>query len=381
MGGKFSILAVSLFWGCVAINLLEEEEEELVYTCNGIEYTPPYQICENGILRIKCGNDYYNPIEQFCSEQNNLIYNKCGGKSYNTETQICKNARIYDKCGDLMIDANIEGCCDNTAFTLATQFCIYSNDSIYDKCDGKLYNPFLQICKDNILKMRCGDDGYDSETQFCSENDSIYDKCDGKLYNPSYQKCEDSALLLECGEQWYDPSAAYCAGNIVKVKGTFVDDRDGRVYKYVIIGEQTWMAENLRYETLNTKYYNNDFGMFYNWNAANAACPLGWHLPTDAEWNVLIDFAGANGGYAVRKLKAKSGFWLSSNGTDDYGFTALPAGYYSSGAHVLEIAGFWSATAGSVDGLAHFYYLFGYSVELDERNIDESLVNVRCIKD
>jgi uncharacterized protein (TIGR02145 family) len=378
------VLAASLFLGCIAINLLEDENP--VYTCGGIEYTPPYQICENGVLKIKCGNDYYNPTRQFCSEQDNWIYDKCGGRNFNTKNQICENAMVYDICGSSKMNSALEGCCNNAKFSLATQFCFYAYDSIYDKCDGKLYNPSYQICEEGIMKLICGSEGviYDPETQFCIEN-IVYDKCSDIEYNPLEQKCEDSIVLLKCGEKWYDPSLAYCASNIVKDKETFIDERDDEVYKYVTIGEQTWMAENLRYATSNTKCYGDNpdnceiFGILYDWNTAKTACPLGWHLPTDAEWYTLINFAGA-----AKKLKANSNLWLYHKGTDDFGFTALPGGYYRYGGysfmHIWEVAGFWSATTGSVNGSAHFHYLHEYRTGLDGFYVDDSWVNVRCIK-
>jgi uncharacterized protein (TIGR02145 family) len=383
------ILATSLLLGCVALNLLEEEP---VYTCEGMEYTPPYQICENGVLKIKCGDDYYSPIEQFCSEQDNRIYVKCGGRNYDTENQICKNARVYNKCGDSIINANIEGCCNNIIFNLATQFCFHVKiDSIYDKCDGELYNPIYQICESGIMKMICGNEEilYDPATQFCS-GDAVYDKCDGVEYNPPDQKCEDDIVFLKCEEKWYNPSLVYCDSNVMKDKETFIDERDGKIYKYVIIGDQTWMAENLQYETLNTKCYGDNpdnceiFGIYYDWNTANTACPFGWHLPSDDEWNTLISTAGAGGNAAI-KLKANSNMWLYGKGTDDFGFTALPGGYYRYGGYsfmqIWEVAGFWSASTGSVYGSAHFRYLHEYRTGLDGFYINDSWVNVRCVKD
>jgi uncharacterized protein (TIGR02145 family) len=378
-------LTASLFLGCIAINLLDDEDS--VHVCGGIEYNPSYQTCENGILRIQCGNFYYNPIKEFCSEQDNNIYDKCGVKNYNTENQTCKNAKVYDICGDSIINANIEGCCNNTIFDLTTQFCFNAND-VYDKCDDKLYNPLYQICEDGIMKLICGNVNvlYDPETQFCEEN-IVYDKCGGIWYDLSYQKCEDNTVLLKCEDKWYDPSFAYCTGSIVKDKETFVDHRDGKVYKYVIIGTQTWMAENLRYETSNTKCYDNNpdnckiYGILYDWNAANTACPLGWHLPTDSEWYTLINFASFA---AAMKLKANSELWAYGKGTDDFGFTALPGGYYRYGGysfmHIWEVAGFWSATKGSVNGSAHFHYLHEYRTGLDGFYVDDSWVNVRCVK-
>ena len=101
------------------------------------------------------------------------------------------------------------------------------------------------------------------------------------------------------------------------LKGTFVDSRDGTEYKTIKIGNQTWMAENLKYlpsvvgpatgsstdpyyyvygyqgtdvatAKATTNYQN--YGVLYNWTAATTACPAGWHLPTDAEWNVLEQY-------------------------------------------------------------------------------------------
>jgi uncharacterized protein (TIGR02145 family) len=289
------------------------------------------------------------------------------------------------------MNSALEGCCNNTIFALTTQFCFYADDNIYNKCDDKEYNPLNQKCESGNVKTKCGDEDvfYDPITQFCNEN-VVLDKCDGIEYNPLNQKCEDNVVFLQCEDKWYEPSLAYCAGNIVKDKETFIDARDGKAYKYVIIGDQTWMAENLRYETSNTKCYGNKldnceiFGILYDWNAANAACPLNWHLPSDAEWYTLISFAGTSGNAAI-KLKANSELWAYDKGTDDFGFTALPGGYYRYGGyffmHKNEVAGFWSATAGSVNGSAHFHYLHEYRTGLDGFYIYDSWVNVLCIKD
>jgi len=154
--------------------------------------------------------------------------------------------------------------------------------------------------------------------------------------------------------------------------GTFTDERDSTEYKWVKIGEQIWMAENLAYlpkvsppsdgsntepyyyvygykgssvreakETDNYTTYGvlnyTTCGVLYNWPAALEACPDGWHLPTDEEWKQLemyigmsqseADQAGNRGTDEGTKLKATSGWNNNSNGTDDYGFSALPGGY------------------------------------------------------
>ena len=88
-----------------------------------------------------------------------------------------------------------------------------------------------------------------------------------------------------------------------KKTGTFIDTRDGKTYKSVEIGTQTWMAENLTWNTVNRVFaYDNDpgnaitYGHLYNWETAIKACPLGWHLPSDAEWAALTFYLGGEKG-------------------------------------------------------------------------------------
>lgn len=122
-----------------------------------------------------------------------------------------------------------------------------------------------------------------------------------------------------------------------------IDRRDGQTYRTVTIGEQTWMAENLKYKTeFSTCHKDPDscakYGRLYEWGEAYNACPADWHLPTEEDWNTLFATIGAKyrkyDGFlgAGEKLKSKSGWLGNGNGTDEYGFSALPAGtsnYYS----------------------------------------------------
>jgi len=109
-----------------------------------------------------------------------------------------------------------------------------------------------------------------------------------------------------------------------KIEGkTLTDKRDGKKYKTVIIGERTWMAENLNYEANGSKCYDNKpencdkYGRLYDWNTAKEACPSGWHLPSDEEWKIDRYVGGKE---AEKKLKSKSGWDEDGNGTDDFGF-------------------------------------------------------------
>jgi uncharacterized protein (TIGR02145 family) len=175
-------------------------------------------------------------------------------------------------------------------------------------------------------------------------------------------------------------------------KGTFTDSRNGKKYGTVKIGTQTWFAENLNYEAEGSKCYGNDpancqkYGRLYNWSTSKAACPSGWHLPSDAEWGTLVDFAG--GDIAGKKLKARSG-WddyerKSGNGTDIYGFSALPGGYGNSNGNFDDVGrngGWWSSTENGASlayGRRMYYNLAGVDRNYNGKT---GLYSVRCVQD
>ena len=157
---------------------------------------------------------------------------------------------------------------------------------------------------------------------------------------------------------------------------TFTDPRDGIVYQTVTIGNQIWMAENLKYlpsvvdkgaESVTIPYYYvydydgknvavakatayyNTYGVLYNWVAAKTACPTGWHLPDDAEWTELTDYLGGALVAGGKLKETGTTHWDDPNiATNESGFTALPGGwrYYYEGAWSgIGHAGYWwSAT-------------------------------------
>ncbi|MBR3070479.1 fibrobacter succinogenes major paralogous domain-containing protein [Fibrobacter sp.] len=180
------------------------------------------------------------------------------------------------------------------------------------------------------------------------------------------------------------------------VKDSLIDDRDGQVYKTVKIGSQTWMAQNLNYETNDSRCYKNDYhncskyGRFYTWNDAVKACPAGWHLPDTTEWNTL--FASVGGRLTASKfLKSKSGWetcknwcWANGNGSDDYGFSVLPVdgwGYNHEFGSEGRKAEFWTASVKDRD--AYYIYLvasYSYTIYFN-RNFNYYGRSVRCVKD
>ncbi len=110
--------------------------------------------------------------------------------------------------------------------------------------------------------------------------------------------------------------------------GTFTDSRDNKAYKWVKIGSQIWMAQNLNYNIAGSGCNQCEtYGRLYTWDAANRACPSSWHLPSDSEWQTLIDYLGGSG-VAGGKMKS-TGTWQSPNtdATNSSGFSALPGGF------------------------------------------------------
>jgi uncharacterized protein (TIGR02145 family) len=195
-----------------------------------------------------------------------------------------------------------------------------------------------------------------------------------------------------------------------------VTDIDGNTYRTVKIGNQWWMAENL--EVTNYRNgdpipnvsdsaawagqtagaycnYNNDvanvaaYGRLYNWYVmtdSRSMAPEGWHLPSDAEWQTLINYLGGNAAAGWKMKEAGTAHWLPPNtGTNECGFTALPGGYrgtlYGIFGDLGNYACFWSTTAVSST------YGWYRSISYDNPTVDHYDsrkhygFSVRCVKD
>ena len=215
--------------------------------------------------------------------------------------------------------------------------------------------------------------------------------------------------------------------------GEFTDERDGQVYKTVKIGDQVWMAQNLNYAYIDVPYnfpynyndytsdstswcYDNNpancakYGRLYTWAAAmdsvgewstngkgcgygktcsptypvRGICPKGWHLPPySSEFSTLFDAVGGKS-TAGTKLKSVSG-WSNGNGTDAYGFSALPAGYRSGSglfSSSNDVAFFWGA-AEDIQGDGSAYYMILNSNKYPDFSYlpKYAALSIRCIKD
>jgi uncharacterized protein (TIGR02145 family) len=222
--------------------------------------------------------------------------------------------------------------------------------------------------------------------------------------------------------------------------GTFTDLRDAKIYKWTKIGNQFWMAENLAWlpsvnpvedgSETEKKYYvygyngtdpsaakttanYKTYGVLYNWSAAmdgqasssaipsgiSGACPAGWHLPGDGEWELLAQYiSDTKGPYEISNddwadvathLKARSGWYTGmgqGNGSDDFNFTALPGGTrdrYNKYSYAAENGYWWSATEDANYTPTAWYRLItffsGYYNRMQTyKNYGKS---VRCLRD
>ena len=170
---------------------------------------------------------------------------------------------------------------------------------------------------------------------------------------------------------------------------TMTDSRDGKVYRTVKIGNQVWMAENLNFKVDSSYCYNDSaeyctkYGRLYSWAAANRACPDGWHLPTMDEFDTLFAAAGGES-IAGKKLKSASGWRNGGNGTDDFGFTALPAGirygkevYYN---YEGDHANFWSSVKNGNDSAKYVNMFYDYDNARPLVHDKNDGMSVRCLK-
>jgi uncharacterized protein (TIGR02145 family) len=190
-------------------------------------------------------------------------------------------------------------------------------------------------------------------------------------------------------------------------------------YAVIKIGSQKWMTKNLevsryrngdripqvkdpgKWAALTTGawcWYNNDsatgavYGKLYNWYAVNdqrGLAPIGWHIPSDAEWDTLETYLGNNAGGKLKDtgtIEAGTGLWYAPNfrATNESGFTGLPGGYHSiNGAfYVIGYDGYWWSSTGNDTANAWYRYLSYVSRKLGNKYSGKpNGLSVRCLKD
>ena len=261
-------------------------------------------------------------------------------------------------------------------------------------CQNDFWVPISYVCNDR------------NSQQSSSSNLPTYSICkEGETTLLVDEKC--IANLACQNDSWV--TILYICNDGNNEFGFMTDVRDGQTYKIAAIGSQTWMAENLNYETVDSYCYDDDvancskYGRLYKWAAAvgypesecgygyecpllseniQGACPSGWHLPSKTEWEMLFNAVGGQS-TAAKVLKSTSGWNGDANGTDVFEFSVLPAGYRNYNKRYYYVGGrthFWSSTEDFIYNAYNvgFYENDDAGMDSDKKNDGRS---IRCVKD
>jgi uncharacterized protein (TIGR02145 family) len=257
---------------------------------------------------------------------------------------------------------------------------------------------------------------WDDEKGYCFYAEymgCIYEKlsdCRGYYYG-SDKTCGDNGseppIQISSSSQSDDSPLGSSSSGVIYGTPVIIGEE---TYETVVIGTQTWTARNLNL------YNNNDnpngCGLLYDWATAMALdnscnntagclptpmgppkyrgiCPEGWHIPSDADWNILMEAVGG-ASTAGRYLKAVSDLWNGrGKGEDKYGFAALPCGYMNLEANYFDgfgaFGGWWSSTeVGNKYDDAYYWRMESKSENAYQDNHGYGgksyLRNVRCVK-
>jgi len=355
------------------------------------------QICDGGIIKTECGvggvGGYYDSTDTGLRCENEVIETRCGDEWYNTENdslQCAANDRgwwfVQKKCND---DGgyNRDGWYNRIDTDLRCQ-----NKVIEWACGTSWYNANNDSlrCVNNIVVTECGNDWYNkADTTSRCEKQVVETKCGTGWYDAKDNnfRCEKQVIQTACGHNWYDAKTEYCYnGNSNRIIGKLSEKcgtrpeafntalyecKEAKIislkktatqpYDAVLIGEQTWMTDNLNIATVEgSACYGGDaanctkYGRLYNYDTALVVCPAGWHLPSAEEWIELnADAAVSTYSYA------KGGF-------------GSPGGSFFLG---IDEEGAWWSTDDK--------YFLGYDSEgVYKGDSDKNmLLSVRCVRD
>jgi len=190
------------------------------------------------------------------------------------------------------------------------------------------------------------------------------------------------------------PLFLFCMALYAQDIDVYIDTRDGEVYKTVQIGDQVWMAENLKFSSVDSRavyskstMLSDVFGKLYCWEMALEVCPDGWHLPSDEEWETLADHLGGED-VAGSKMKEISKYWNSLNeeASNESGFSALPGGLLedpedTSYPYMGEMGFFWSNGEKSRSAAWFRYVKYDGNLLKAGNGDKKNGMSVRCLKD
>jgi uncharacterized protein (TIGR02145 family) len=395
----------------------------LMLSCKEEIEPPPG--CKINLIGDKDGiYSYYDTVKVFASIVDfhafiDRMYININGKKYLVEKQMT-DFEYQISPGDMNLGVNTVGFeaidINGSKGSDQVQFELLSDKPIV-RTDTVIINDKTATVTGSLLS----DGGLESSWGICfSENiePTINDnkiKVTDKLFDYTIPKDKIEYGKKYFVRSWAENSNGISYGEAIEFivfdYGLLIDARDNKEYKTIEIGGLTWMAENLAWEGDGTNvihivsyddwgsstngyiYYLNDketyeqFGVYYQFDAAKNACPSGWHLPSTDEWEILAQSAGGRN-LAGIALKSKDGWKDEGNGDDLLGFNILPAGrrdntgYFSFGdSYSGKYSYFW---ADEENGIYATTNICSYNDnELYEwtEAVKRNGMNVRCVKD
>jgi uncharacterized protein (TIGR02145 family) len=214
-----------------------------------------------------------------------------------------------------------------------------------------------------------------------------------------YLLADSTTIYTNESKKEYAYSCRCVKKEMIENDSFFTDRRDGQVYKTVRIGNELWMAENLRYfETAGTEIPDDktgEYGMLYNWTSLMAIekkysktewtakenhrgiCPLGWHIPSEEEWSDLLATLNSDS----ENLTSVNGWEDAKNGNNSSGFNIYPSGYYAPSLGFNDFgteAYFWTSENNSKEATNYIISNQRVGSSIVKKNYRYSC---RCVKD
>ncbi|MCX7552125.1 FISUMP domain-containing protein [Xanthomarina sp. F2636L] len=179
-----------------------------------------------------------------------------------------------------------------------------------------------------------------------------------------------------------------CNNNSELITGFIKDTRDNQSYKWVQIGQQKWMSENLNYATSGSKCYNEEltnctiYGRLYNWEEAQTICPKGWRLPNYDDWKRLTLVVGNN----QNLIRSEQGWLNDKNGTNKSGLNIIPSGYKSFYGRYYGLGKYSKLWLNNSNGIWAYSREIGEAYNYEKitstgQNQKKDYLSCRCIQD
>lgn len=315
---------------------------------------------------------YFFKTKEYAYKELIPIYAEKGVIPDSLTAFFCRLHPEIDKDLKKITDIDIIDCSILEDYEKTYNLCMSSKESFaWEAPQGAVYT-----CNKNKLKTASIEET--ATKKICSLKNTG-EITNGYVCDNKWRKMSEEEMLLEKSCTIKNNNQHYqgyvCNGKMWNL--ILNDKRNNKSYRTTKIGTQIWMAENLNIETPESKCYNDKkencdkYGRLYTLKDAQKACPKGWHLPQEYEWNNLIEVVKSEQALIAKGYKK----WLKA--TDSYGFSAIPAGAY-----IEYKSGFNEINTGIyflIDSKKHVVNITGSNTS--NYNVDENRYSVRCVKD